>query len=91
MDSSWYFLRYPDPHNASAIFDKRKVAHWMPVDLYVIGAEHTVLHLLYSRFITKFLHDERHVSFVEPLKSFGTSGSSSAPMARRCPRARATW
>ncbi len=68
VDSSWYFLRYPDPHNASAIFDKAKVAHWMPVDLYVIGAEHTVMHLLYSRFITKFLHDERHVSFVEPFK-----------------------
>ncbi len=68
VDSSWYFLRYPDPHNAEAIFDKAKVAHWMPVDLYVIGAEHTVMHLLYSRFITKFLHDEGHLSFVEPFK-----------------------
>lgn len=68
VDSSWYFLRYPDPHNATAIFDKAKVAHWMPVDLYVIGAEHTVMHLLYSRFITKFLHDEGYFSFVEPFK-----------------------
>ncbi len=68
VDSSWYFLRYPDPHNASAIFSKEKVAHWMPVDLYVIGAEHTVMHLLYSRFITKFLHDEGYVSFDEPFK-----------------------
>jgi len=68
VDSSWYFLRYPDPHNAAAIFDKEKVAHWMPVDLYVIGAEHTVMHLLYSRFITKFLHDEGYISFVEPFK-----------------------
>jgi leucyl-tRNA synthetase len=66
VDSSWYFLRYPDPHNATAIFDKAKVAHWMPVDLYVIGAEHTVMHLLYSRFITKFLHDEGYFSFTEP-------------------------
>ncbi|HUC31411.1 MAG TPA: leucine--tRNA ligase [Candidatus Paceibacterota bacterium] len=66
VDSSWYFLRYPDPHNDGEIFDKKKAAHWMPVDLYVIGAEHTVLHLLYSRFITKFLHDEGYVSFVEP-------------------------
>ena len=68
VDSSWYFLRYPDPHNAREIFDKTKVAHWMPVDLYVIGAEHTVMHLFYSRFITKFLHDEGYVSFTEPFK-----------------------
>ena len=68
VDSSWYFLRYPDPHNATEIFNKEKVKHWMPVDLYVIGAEHTVMHLLYSRFITKFLHDEGFVSFVEPFK-----------------------
>ncbi len=68
VDSSWYFLRYPDPHNATAIFDKEKVAHWMPVDLYVIGAEHTVMHLLYSRFITKFLHDEGLLQFTEPFK-----------------------
>jgi leucyl-tRNA synthetase len=68
VDSSWYFLRYPDPHNMNAIFDKSKVEHWMPVDLYVIGAEHTVMHLLYSRFITKFLHDEGYLSFTEPFK-----------------------
>jgi leucyl-tRNA synthetase len=68
VDSSWYFLRYPDPHNASAIFDKTKVEHWMPVDLYVIGAEHTVMHLLYARFITKFLHDEGNIQFTEPFK-----------------------
>jgi leucyl-tRNA synthetase len=68
VDSSWYFLRYPDPHNTTAIFDKQKVAHWMPVDIYVIGAEHTVMHLLYSRFITKFLHDEGYLSFTEPFK-----------------------
>jgi leucyl-tRNA synthetase len=74
VDSSWYFLRYPDPHNAAAIFDKAKVAHWMPVDLYVIGAEHTVLHLLYSRFITKFLHDEGLFSFVEPFTKLRHQG-----------------
>ena len=68
VDSSWYFLRYPDPHNSMAIFDKEKVAHWMPVDLYVIGAEHTVMHLLYSRFITKFLYDEGYLQFNEPFK-----------------------
>ena len=66
VDSSWYYLRYADPHNAKMIFDKAKVAHWMPVDLYVIGAEHTVLHLLYSRFITKFLQDIGLLGFGEP-------------------------
>jgi leucyl-tRNA synthetase len=66
VDSSWYYLRYTDPRNAGAIFDKTKMAHWMPVDLYVIGAEHTVLHLLYSRFITKFLQDEEWLGFNEP-------------------------
>ncbi len=66
VDSSWYYLRYTDPHNDKAVFDKKKAEHWMPVDLYVIGAEHTVLHLLYSRFITKFLHDEGWLNFDEP-------------------------
>ncbi|TSC82736.1 MAG: leucyl-tRNA synthetase [Parcubacteria group bacterium Gr01-1014_20] len=66
VDSSWYYLRYTDPKNTAEIFDKKKVNHWMPVNLYVIGAEHTVLHLLYSRFITKFLHDEGHLNFEEP-------------------------
>jgi leucyl-tRNA synthetase len=66
VDSSWYYLRYTDPHNAAAIFDPAKAAHWLPADLYVIGAEHTVLHLLYSRFITKFLQDEKLIKFGEP-------------------------
>jgi leucyl-tRNA synthetase len=66
VDSSWYYLRYADPKNAQAIFDKEKAKHWLPADLYVIGAEHTVLHLLYSRFVTKFLHDEGYLAFTEP-------------------------
>ncbi|MEX2053360.1 MAG: class I tRNA ligase family protein, partial [Candidatus Paceibacterota bacterium] len=66
VDSSWYYLRYTDPKNDKNIFDKDKVDHWMPADLYVIGAEHTVLHLLYSRFITKFLNDQGHLNFEEP-------------------------
>lgn len=74
VDSSWYYLRYPDPHNTAQIFNKQKAAHWMPVDLYVIGAEHTVLHLLYSRFITKFLHDEGYLSFAEPFKKLRHQG-----------------
>jgi leucyl-tRNA synthetase len=66
VDSSWYYLRYTDPQNNKEIFNKKKAAHWLPVDLYVIGAEHTVLHLLYSRFITKFLYDEGYLKFAEP-------------------------
>jgi leucyl-tRNA synthetase len=66
VDSSWYYLRYPDAHNDKEIFSREKVDYWMPVDLYIIGAEHTVLHLLYSRFITKFLYDLGLVKFKEP-------------------------
>ncbi len=74
VDSSWYYLRYADPKNDKAIFDKEKAKHWLPVDLYVIGAEHTVLHLLYSRFITKFLHDEGYLEFTEPFKKLRHQG-----------------
>ncbi len=66
VDSSWYYLRYTDPHNDKEIFNKKKANYWLPIDLYVIGAEHTVLHLLYSRFITKFLYDEGYLEFEEP-------------------------
>ncbi len=66
VDSSWYYLRYADPQNNEKFFDKEKAEYWLPVDLYVIGAEHTVLHLLYSRFITKFLQDEGYLNFKEP-------------------------
>ncbi|MGB9608960.1 MAG: class I tRNA ligase family protein, partial [Minisyncoccia bacterium] len=66
VDSSWYYFRYTDPHNDQEIFSKEKAKYWLPVDLYVIGAEHTVLHLLYSRFITKFLYDLGYINFKEP-------------------------
>jgi leucyl-tRNA synthetase len=74
VDSSWYYLRYADPKNAKAPFGKAKVEKWLPVDMYVGGAEHTVLHLLYSRFFTKFLHDEKKISFKEPFTALRHQG-----------------
>ena len=64
--SCWYYLRYIDPKNAGAFIAKDKEKYWMPVDLYVGGAEHAVLHLLYSRFWHKVLYDLGHVSTPEP-------------------------
>ena len=64
--SSWYFLRYVDSKNKKAFADKKKLKHWMPVDWYNGGMEHTTLHLLYSRFWNKFLFDRGHVPVSEP-------------------------
>jgi leucyl-tRNA synthetase len=66
VDSSWYFLRYVSPHYNKAIFDKEKVNYWLPVDQYIGGTEHAVGHLMYSRFITKFLKDIGYLNFDEP-------------------------
>ena len=57
VDSSWYFLRYTAPHLASAPFEREVVDYWLPVDQYIGGIEHAILHLLYARFVTKVLHD----------------------------------
>ncbi len=62
FESSWYYLRYLDPHNANAPWDPAKAAYWMPIDQYIGGAEHAVLHLLYSRFFYKFFHDRGWVT-----------------------------
>src|SRR5439155_5025649 len=64
--SCWYYLRYIDPKNSQRFVDPAKEKYWMPVDLYVGGAEHAVLHLLYSRFWHKVLFDLGHVSTSEP-------------------------
>ncbi|MFZ5390765.1 MAG: leucine--tRNA ligase [Patescibacteria group bacterium] len=64
--SSWYWLRFCDPHNKEAIFSSKASSHWAPVDIYIGGAEHAVLHLLYARFWHKFLYDLKLVNHSEP-------------------------
>ena len=66
VDSSWYYLRFVDPHDSSRPFDPEKVRQWLPVDQYVGGVTHAILHLLYSRFFTKVLHDMGLIDFTEP-------------------------
>ena len=72
--SSWYYARYIDPHNNEAIGDKKLLDHWLPVDVYVGGAEHAVLHLLYARFWHKFLHDQGIFKSTEPFKKLYHQG-----------------
>ncbi|MEM9509680.1 MAG: leucine--tRNA ligase [Cyanobacteria bacterium P01_E01_bin.35] len=74
IDSSWYFLRYSDANNDEIVFSKDKVNDWMPVDQYVGGIEHAILHLLYSRFFTKVLRDRGLLNFDEPFKRLLTQG-----------------
>jgi leucyl-tRNA synthetase len=74
VDSSWYFLRYADPHNQTLPFDKSKVDYWLPVDQYIGGIEHAILHLLYSRFFMKALFDAKMVSVDEPFAALFSQG-----------------
>ncbi len=74
VDSSWYFFRYADPKNDQAMFDPEKARYWMPVDQYVGGVEHAILHLLYARFVTKFLHDIGLSPVEEPFARLFTQG-----------------
>jgi leucyl-tRNA synthetase len=74
VDSSWYYLRFCDARNDNEIFSKDAVKQWMPVDQYIGGIEHAILHLLYSRFITKVLYDEGLIPYDEPFQSLFTQG-----------------
>ncbi|MBP2653886.1 MAG: leuS [Firmicutes bacterium] len=72
--SSWYYFRYTDPHNSTLPFDSAKVNYWMPVDQYIGGVEHAILHLLYARFFTKVLKDAGLMNIGEPFKNLLTQG-----------------
>ncbi len=74
VDSSWYFLRYVNPHDEGHAFNQDDVNRWLPVDWYVGGAEHAVLHLLYSRFFTKALADGGYLAFREPFRRLRNQG-----------------
>ncbi|MGA1863345.1 leucine--tRNA ligase [Deferribacter thermophilus] len=74
VESSWYFLRYCSPHCDTNIFDKDETEYWMPVDQYIGGIEHAILHLLYSRFYTKVLRDLGYINFDEPFERLLTQG-----------------
>lgn len=72
--SSWYFLRFCSPHESDQPFSKEAVDYWMPVDQYIGGVEHAILHLMYARFFTKFLYDQKYVSCEEPFSHLLTQG-----------------
>ncbi len=74
VDSSWYFYRYCDPHNDTAPFDSKIIAHWFPIDQYIGGVEHAILHLIYSRFWTKVMRDMGLITNSEPTKRLFTQG-----------------
>ena len=87
--SSWYFLRYVDPHNDQIFCDKRLADHWLPVDLYIGGPEHAVGHLIYARIWTKYLYKKGYISFDEPFKKLVHQGmilgSNGIKMGKRYP------
>ena len=74
VDSSWYFYRYCDPKNSTAPFDPKKIAYWFPIDQYIGGVEHAILHLIYSRFFTKVMRDLGLITNSEPAARLFTQG-----------------
>jgi leucyl-tRNA synthetase len=89
VDSSWYFLRFLSPNDSTKAFDLAEAEKWAPVDQYVGGVEHAILHLLYARFITKVLFDMGYVSFTEPFSALLNQGmvlSEGKKMSKRSPK-----
>ncbi|MBI4670483.1 MAG: leucine--tRNA ligase [Chloroflexi bacterium] len=80
--SSWYYMRFADPRNEHAPFDAKEVNYWCPVDTYVGGAEHAVMHLLYARFWTKALYDLGYVNFIEPFERLRNQGMILSPQVK---------
>jgi leucyl-tRNA synthetase len=74
LDSAWYYLRYPSSHDDQRAWDPEMTRKWLPVDMYIGGAEHSVLHLMYARFIAMAMHDLGHLDFEEPFKRFRANG-----------------
>ena len=74
VDSSWYFYRYTDARNSSAPFDSEKANYWFPIDQYIGGVEHAILHLIYSRFWTKVMRDLGMIENSEPAERLFTQG-----------------
>lgn len=83
VDSSWYYIRYTDPNNKTKFADPKKMAAWLPVSMYIGGAEHNTMHLLYSRFFAKALHDLKLVSFDEPFTGRRNHGIVLDPQGRK--------
>ncbi len=87
VDSAWYYLRFADPKNEDAMFDSDKLEKWLPLDYYLGGADHLTGHLMYSRFITRFLHKIGKISFKEPFTTLNhigmISGSDGRKMSKR--------
>ena len=90
VDSSWYFYRYCDAHNDTAPFDSAKIAYWFPIDQYIGGVEHAILHLIYSRFWTKVMRDIGLIKNDEPAKRLFTQGMVIKDGAKMS-KTRATW
>ncbi|MDQ2717619.1 MAG: leucine--tRNA ligase [Chloroflexota bacterium] len=86
--SSWYFLRYADPHNSEQAWSQEQMQKWLPVDQYVGGAEHAVMHLLYARFFVKALRDMGHLTFSEPFKRLYHQGMVLGPDGQKMSKSR---